>query len=149
MSNERVFTVLELNATVRELIQIAFPQSVWVCGEIQGLRPDRGGRHTYFELVQKEAEGENIVAKVKMALFAGRKPLIEKRIKEVEGGFQLKNDKEKKEDLISNLGEAIKLARGDNFVWFLVKNLDIDEEDVFKRNNFLSIQELNLSNIRI
>ena len=96
MEKEKIFTVLELNATVRELIQIAFPQSVWVCGEIQGLRPDRGGRHTYFELVQKEAEGENIVAKVKMALFAGRKPLIEKRIKEVEGGFKLKNDIEVK-----------------------------------------------------
>ncbi|MCK4912538.1 MAG: exodeoxyribonuclease VII large subunit [Candidatus Omnitrophica bacterium] len=96
MGKEKIFTVLELNATVRELIQIAFPQSVWVCGEIQGLRPDRGRRHTYFELVQKEAQGDNIVAKVKMALFAGRKPLIEKRLKEVEGGFQLKNDIEVK-----------------------------------------------------
>jgi len=38
-------------------------------------------------LVQKEAEADNIVVKAKMALFADRKPLIEKRIKEVEGGF--------------------------------------------------------------
>jgi len=93
MSKEKVFTVLELNATVQELIQIAFPQSIWVCGEIQGLRR---GNHTYFELVQKEAEADNIVAKAKMALFANRKPLIERRIKEVEGGFQLKNDIEVK-----------------------------------------------------
>ena len=96
LNNEKVFTVLELNTTVRELIQIAFPQSIWICGEIQGLRPDRGKRHTYFELVQKEAEGDNIVAKVKVALFAGRKPLIEKRLKEAEKGFELKNDIEVK-----------------------------------------------------
>ena len=96
MDIEKVFTVLELNTVVRELIQIAFPQSIWVCGEIQGLRPDRGKRHTYFELVQKEAEGDSIVAKAKVALFAGRKPLIEKRLKEAEKGFELKNDIEVK-----------------------------------------------------
>ncbi|MFH1519875.1 MAG: exodeoxyribonuclease VII large subunit [Candidatus Omnitrophota bacterium] len=96
MDMEKVFTVLELNTAVRELIQAAFPQSIWVCGEIQGLRPDRGKKHTYFELVQKEAEGDNIVAKVKIALFAGRKPLIEKRLKEAEKGFELKNDIEVK-----------------------------------------------------
>ena len=93
---EKVFSVLELNTTVRELIQTAFPQTIWVCGEIQGLRPDRNKRHTYFELVQKQAEGDGIVAKVKVALFAGRKPLIERRIKEAEGGFELKNDIEVK-----------------------------------------------------
>ena len=96
MDIEKVFTVLELNTVVRELIQTAFPQSIWVCGEIQGLRPDRNKKHTYFELVQKEAEGDSIVAKVKIALFAGRKPLIEKRLKEAEKGFELKNDIEVK-----------------------------------------------------
>ena len=96
MDIEKVFTILEINTVVRELIQAAFPQSIWVCGEIQGLRPDRGKKHTYFELVQKEAEGDNIVAKAKVALFAGRKPLIERRIREAEGGFQLKNDIEVK-----------------------------------------------------
>ena len=44
---EKVFTVLELNTTVRELIQTAFPRHIWICGEIQGLRPDRDKRHTY------------------------------------------------------------------------------------------------------
>jgi len=96
MNIERVFTVLELNTVVRELVQTAFPQSIWVCGEIQGLRPDRGKRHTYFELVQKADTADSIVAKVKMALFANRKPLIEKRISQAKGDFQLKNDIEVK-----------------------------------------------------
>jgi len=43
---------------------------------------------------------------------------------------------EKNEDLISNLDKAIKLARGGSYVWFLVRDLEIDEEDIFKRNNF-------------
>lgn len=93
---DKIYTVLEVNTAVRELIQVAFPQSIWVCGEIQGLRPDRGKRHTYFELVQKEEDGDSIVAKAKVALFAGRKPLIEKRLREAEKGFELKNDIEVK-----------------------------------------------------
>ncbi len=96
MDIEKVFTVLELNTVVRGLIQEAFPQSIWVCGEIQGLRPERSKKHIYFELVEKEAEGDRIVAKVKVALFAGRKPLIQRRIKEAQGGFELKNDIEVK-----------------------------------------------------
>lgn len=93
---EKVFTVLEINTIVKGLIREAFPETIWVCGEIQGLRPDRGKKHTYFELVQKAEAGDSIVAKVKVALFAGRKPLIEKRLKEAEKGFELKNDIEVK-----------------------------------------------------
>lgn len=70
---ERVYSVLELNTRLRDFIRGQFPQAVWVCGEIQGLRPDRNKRHTYFELVQKGADSDDIVAKVKVALFAGRK----------------------------------------------------------------------------
>lgn len=92
----KVYTVLELNTAVSEIIRTAFPQSIWVCGEIQGLRPDRNKKHTYFELVQKSDVGDSIVAKVKAALFAGRKPLIDRRLKETEGGFELKDDIEVK-----------------------------------------------------
>ncbi|MCF7907850.1 MAG: exodeoxyribonuclease VII large subunit [Candidatus Omnitrophica bacterium] len=92
----KVYTVLELNNTVRSAIKDKFPEQVWVCGEIQGLRPDRGKRHTYFELVQKGSEVEGIVAKVKVALFAGRKPVIDRRIQETKGAFELKNDIEVK-----------------------------------------------------
>jgi len=93
LGTDKVYTVLELNTTVRELIQEAFPQTIWVCGEIQGLRQ---GTHTYFDLVQKEAEADNIIAKAKIALFANRKPRVESRIRKTEGGFQLKNDIEVK-----------------------------------------------------
>lgn len=93
---DKIYTVLELNTEVRNVIKTQFSDNVWVCGEIQGLRPDRDKRHTYFELVQKDQESDIIVAKVKLALFAGRKPLIYKRIQETEGAFELKNDIEVK-----------------------------------------------------
>ncbi len=93
---QKVYTVLELNTTVRSVIQREFPEQIWVCGEIQGLRPERQKKHIYFELVQKGAQDQGIVAKVKVALFAGRQPLIQRRIQETKGAFEFKNDIEVK-----------------------------------------------------
>jgi len=91
-----VYTVLELNSAVRALIKLEFPNYIWVCGEIQGLKPEGGKRHTYFELVQKHSEADEIIAKVRVALFANRKPVVFQRIQETEGAFELKNDIEVK-----------------------------------------------------
>ncbi|MFA7676538.1 MAG: exodeoxyribonuclease VII large subunit [Candidatus Omnitrophota bacterium] len=94
--SDKIYTVLELNTEVRELIREKFSGYIWVCGEIQSLRPERSKKHTYFELVQKHSIQDEIVAKVKVALFAGRKIFIEKRLREAAGGFELKNDIEVK-----------------------------------------------------
>ncbi len=93
---EKIYTILELNSTVQRIIQSEFPESIWVCGEIQGLRLEREKKHIYFELIQKHAKIEEIVAKVRVALFAGRKPLVYRRIQETNGAFELKNDIEVK-----------------------------------------------------
>lgn len=96
LQTEKVYTVLELNTIVRDVIRSEFPNYIWVAGEIQGLRPERSKRHIYFELVQKHVKEDSIAAKVKIALFAGRRPLIQRRIQEAEGAFELKNDIEVK-----------------------------------------------------
>ncbi len=96
LQTEKVFTVLELNTAIRDVIKAQFPQYIWVCGEIQGLRPQRNKKHIYFELVQKHPEQDSILAKVKMALFAGRIPFIQRRIQQAKGAFELKNDIEVK-----------------------------------------------------
>jgi len=93
---EKVYSVLELNTVVRDIIKAEFPDHIWVCGEIQGLRPERDKKHTYFELVQKHPEADEIMAKVRIALFANRKPLILERIQKTELPFELKNDIEVK-----------------------------------------------------
>ncbi|MFH1771711.1 MAG: exodeoxyribonuclease VII large subunit [Candidatus Omnitrophota bacterium] len=95
-TNNKIFSVLELNTAVRDLIKSGFSEYIWVCGEVQGLRPDRGKKHTYFELVEKHPKADEIIAKVKVALFEGRKHTIARRIKEAQGAFELKNDIEVK-----------------------------------------------------
>ena len=103
---KEVYTVLELNDTVKELIHGAFPNYVWVCGEIQDLR-ERA--HINFNLVQKHESKDQIAAQVKAIIFANAKPLIIRRIKQADSEFQLNNDIEVKllckVDLYSKTGQ--------------------------------------------
>ena len=92
----KVYTVLELNTTVRKLIKDKFSSSVWVCGEIQDLRMSRDRKHIYFNFVQKDPDADQVLAKVSAAIFQGRKFQILKRLKESASGLELRNDIEVK-----------------------------------------------------
>jgi len=96
MTTEKVYTVLELNTEVRSVIKDKFPEQIWVCGEIQDLRIQRGKNHMYFSLVQKDPDSDSIVARVDANLWAGNRPLIEKRIGQAQAAFELKDDIEVK-----------------------------------------------------
>lgn len=59
-----VYTVSQLNAEVRETLELAFPRSVWVEGELSNVaRPSSG--HIYFTLKDHQAQ-------VRCAMFRGR-----------------------------------------------------------------------------
>ncbi|MEI8349201.1 MAG: exodeoxyribonuclease VII large subunit [Candidatus Omnitrophota bacterium] len=92
-NTDKIYSVSELNNTVKQLIRQEFPSHVWVCGEIQDLR-DRGIIN--LNLVQKHAAFDEIVAQVKAVIFENVKPQIIRRIKETEGSFELKKDIEVK-----------------------------------------------------
>jgi len=93
---EKIYTVLELNNTVRQLIKLEFSDYIWVCGEIQDLKASKDRRHIYFDLVQKHPEADEIIAKVSVAIFESKKTRIFERIKETNGAFELRNDIEVK-----------------------------------------------------
>lgn len=93
---EKVYTILELNNAVRAVIKREFPEQIWVCGEIQDLRVQRNKNHMYFSLVQKDPESDRILAQVEANLFAGDRLLVEKRIREAQVAFELKDDIEVK-----------------------------------------------------
>ena len=96
MKESKVFTVLEINSLVSGILKEAFPGYVWVCGEIQGLRVQSGKNHVYFSLVQKDPDSDRILAKVDANLWAGNRPLIERRIRQVRAEIELKDDIEVK-----------------------------------------------------
>lgn len=94
--SEKVYSILELNSAVRDTIKERFSKYVWVCGEIQDMRPPRGSGHIYFNCVEKDPDSDKTLAQVSAALFAGRVPKIFDKLKQADSEFKLKNDIEVK-----------------------------------------------------
>jgi len=94
--NKEFLTVSQLNNLIQNVIHAGFPQPLWLCGEIQGYNRNRGKNHIFFELVEKDPNSKNIIAKVGLVLFAGKKSHINDVLKKSENAFALKDDIEVK-----------------------------------------------------
>jgi len=62
-------SLYELNCQVKESLQTAFQQTVWVVAEISELKVNRNG-HCYLELVEKEEGSDYITAKASATIWA-------------------------------------------------------------------------------
>lgn len=88
--------VSELNQLIQDVVRAGFPQPLWVCGEIQGFDRNRGKNHIFFELIEKDPGSKDIIAKIGLVLFSGRKAHIQDILKRSENAFTLKDDIEVK-----------------------------------------------------
>ncbi len=62
-----VFTLSELNTSIKEALGLAFPESVWVVAEISEIRCNSKG-HCYLELVEREEE--ETIAQIRANIWA-------------------------------------------------------------------------------
>jgi exodeoxyribonuclease VII large subunit len=62
-----VFTLSELNTTIKATLELAFPESVWVVAEISEIRHNSKG-HCYLELVEREEE--ETIAQIRANIWA-------------------------------------------------------------------------------
>ena len=62
-----VFTLSELNTTIKSTLELAFPESVWVVAEISEIRCNTKG-HCYLELVEREEE--ETIAQIRSNIWA-------------------------------------------------------------------------------
>ncbi|MBP9854012.1 MAG: exodeoxyribonuclease VII large subunit [Candidatus Omnitrophica bacterium] len=94
--NSEIFTVSQINNYIKGVINAAFPQPLWICGEIQGYDRNRMKSHVFFELVEKDERSETIVSKIGLVLFDNRKAMIDHVLRKSENSFSLKDDIEVK-----------------------------------------------------
>lgn len=66
---EGQLSLSELNSLVKEALQGAFPEQVWVVAEIGEMKVNRNG-HCYLELVEKDNESEEITARAKATIWS-------------------------------------------------------------------------------
>ena len=89
-------TISELNLFIKDVINAGFPQPVWVSGEIQQYDRNKGKRHVFFELVEKDPKTKDIIARIGLVVFASRKGFIDEVLRKSENAFELKDDIEVK-----------------------------------------------------
>ncbi|MCB9772031.1 MAG: exodeoxyribonuclease VII large subunit [Candidatus Omnitrophica bacterium] len=96
MSNNEFLTVSQLNGHIKDVLNMGFPSGVWVCGEIQGYNRNRDKSHVFFELCEKDAISKDVLARIGLVIFSGRKIYIDQVLKSAENAFSLKDDIEVK-----------------------------------------------------
>ena len=89
------YSVAELARRIGYALEDAFPDDVWVTGEISGLNRSRGG-HVYFDLVEPSVEpGQPPLAALPVALFKMNKDVVNRLLKRagitrIEVGMQVR-----------------------------------------------------------
>ncbi len=88
--HQKIFTIHELNSAVRELLHTAFPDTVWVCGEVQSFRERNGIMN--FDLLQKDPEKDQVIAKAAAVVFQNFRLRVLNHLREVDSSLKIKND---------------------------------------------------------
>lgn len=96
MEDNQFLTVSQLNGHIKEVLNMGFSSGVWVCGEIQGYNRNRDKAHVFFELCEKDEISKDVLARIGLVIFSGRKTHIEQVLKSAENAFSLKDDIEVK-----------------------------------------------------
>jgi exodeoxyribonuclease VII large subunit len=93
---EEFLTISELNRYIKDVLNAGFPQTLWICGEIQGYDRNKTKNHIFFELIEKDPTSKDIIARIGLVIFANRKATIDTILKQSENAFELKDDIEVK-----------------------------------------------------
>jgi exodeoxyribonuclease VII large subunit len=85
------FTISRLNQRVKQVIENAFPQAVWLVGEISGFNRSAHKRHVGFQLVEKEDDGKTI-SSIDSTLFERERQTIERALSQAGEPFRLEDE---------------------------------------------------------
>jgi exodeoxyribonuclease VII large subunit len=67
--NPQGLRLSELNKKIKAALQLSFPDSVWVIGEISDLKLNNSG-HCYLEMIEKDPQSDYILAKQKAIIWS-------------------------------------------------------------------------------
>lgn len=85
------YTVSKLNERVKQVIQAAFPQPVWLVGEVSGFNRNAHKRHVGFKLAEHDGGGKT-VSSIDAILFEGTRRVIEQRLAAAGEPFRLEDE---------------------------------------------------------
>ena len=98
MTQTDALSLLELNTGIKEVVKAGMERSYWVIGEISEIKVNYSG-HCYLELVQKDEESDQIVARSRATIWAQTFRLIKPYFETTTGQM-----------LVSGLGILVKVS---------------------------------------
>ena len=69
LTSQESLTVSQINQLIRDVVNMGFPQPIWVCGEIQGYDRNASRKHIFFDLCEKDPQTKDILAKIGLVIF--------------------------------------------------------------------------------
>ena len=87
------YSVGRLNREVKAVLAAAFPQPIWLVGEISGFNRSRHKKHVGFALIEREATGTQAF-QVQAILFDGVRSEIERKLAAAGNPFRLEDEVE-------------------------------------------------------
>ncbi len=85
------YTVSRLNEEVKEVLEAAFPQAVWLVGEISGFNRNAHKRHVTFQLVEHDEAGQS-VSSIQATLFDQERAQVERALRDSGDPFRLEDE---------------------------------------------------------
>jgi exodeoxyribonuclease VII large subunit len=85
------YTVSQLNEKVKQVLEGAFPASIWLIGEISGFNKSAHRRHVTFQLVEHDENGTTL-STVAATLFDRDRTTIERALSSAGDPFRLEDE---------------------------------------------------------
>lgn len=70
-TQQKTYTVFELNNVIKQILESSFPDLIWVRGEITGFDKSKrkGYKHIYFQLQEKDPDKDQIISEIPAVIF--------------------------------------------------------------------------------
>ena len=66
---QKTYTVLELNDTIKQILEGSFPELIWIRGEITGFDKQKNRKHIYIQLQEKDPDKDQIISEIPAVIF--------------------------------------------------------------------------------
>ena len=73
MIGKEIYSVYQINQKVKQIIEFNLPNQIWIKGEISDFDKRAKSKNIYFELKEKDKNGEKILSKISCILFESNK----------------------------------------------------------------------------
>lgn len=78
MKNPETYSLYDLNEYIRRVIALNFPETIWITAEVHQCSRSRG--HYYLDLIQKQEDGDEIIAQASAVLWNTNRLFLERKM---------------------------------------------------------------------